>query len=301
MKITFEITTSRLVISSGSASEISQLVAQRGSGEYIALELLENGQPWAAPGGTEFVFCVKHQGDFAGEALAAADTWVYDATSGLWEAAINYEVEALDEMLLVSSERESAYVNLAAQFALQRSTLGEWRRSQVVAFKLQNNLWRGSEDGPALPSASLLRPSIVAIAADVINNNAVANTIANVTGLKFPVKAGKTYGFEFLIPYTAAAITTGSRWSVNGPAQTLLAFRTTSTLTATTDTTTYGNAYDTPSAAGASSLTAGNIATIQGVVKPSADGDLIARFASEVAGSAITVKAGASVKYWEMP
>ncbi|GAA5141285.1 hypothetical protein GCM10023213_25150 [Prosthecobacter algae] len=58
--------------------------------------------------------------------------------------------------------------------------------------------------------------------------------------------------------------------------------------------------YDTPAGAGATSLAAGNVAIIKGTVKPSADGDVIARFASEVSGSAITVKAGACVSFWEM-
>ncbi len=56
------------------------------------------------------------------------------------------------------------------------------------------------------------------LAADVINNNAVANTIADVTGLSFPVTEGQTFWFYFIIPYTSAATTTGCRWSVSGPA-----------------------------------------------------------------------------------
>lgn len=60
--------------------------------------------------------------------------------------------------------------------------------------------------------------NLVVLASDVTNNNATANTIADVTGLSFSVTAGETYHFEFFIPYTAAATTTGSRWSINGPA-----------------------------------------------------------------------------------
>jgi hypothetical protein len=59
--------------------------------------------------------------------------------------------------------------------------------------------------------------SVVVLGADVTNNNAVANTIANVTGLEFPVVTGQRYAFEFHIRYTAAATTTGSRWTINGP------------------------------------------------------------------------------------
>ena len=53
--------------------------------------------------------------------------------------------------------------------------------------------------------------NLVTLASDVTNANAVANTIADVTGLSFPVVAGQTFQFEFFIDYTAAATTTGSR------------------------------------------------------------------------------------------
>lgn len=140
--------------------------------------------------------------------------------------------------------------------------------------------------------------NVVVLGGDVINNNAVANTIADVTGLSFAVTAGQTYWFEFIIPYTSAATTTGSRWAINGPASpTMLAYRSEYTLTATSLTNNSASAYDTPSAASASSLTAGNIATIWGIITPSSDGTVIARFASEVLSSAITAKAGATCRW----
>jgi hypothetical protein len=42
------------------------------------------------------------------------------------------------------------------------------------------------------------------------------------------------------------------------------------------------------------------MAFVWGVIKPSANGDVIARFASEIANSAITAKAGAVVYYQEL-
>jgi hypothetical protein len=154
--------------------------------------------------------------------------------------------------------------------------------------------------GSAAINSSL---TAVVLSSDVINNNATLNTIANVTGLSFPVTAGKTYSFEFRIPYTAAATTTGSRWSINGPATTFLCYASEYSLAATT-TTRNANfvSYDLPAASNATSAgtTSGNMANIWGVIKPSADGDVIARFASEVANSAITAKAGAVVYYQEL-
>lgn len=141
--------------------------------------------------------------------------------------------------------------------------------------------------------------TIVRLTGDVTNNNASANTIADVTGLSFPVLAGKLYTFNFDIIYTAAATTTGSRWSVNGPAFTYLQYRSEYTLTTTTTTrNAVQGAYNLPAASNATSGATGqNWASIYGIVLPSADGTLIARFASEVSSSAIVAKAESCVRY----
>jgi len=57
--------------------------------------------------------------------------------------------------------------------------------------------------------------------------------------------------------------------------------------------------YDLPAASNATSATtAGNIAIVEGFIQPSANGTVIARFASEIASSAIVAKAG-SVCYYQ--
>jgi hypothetical protein len=147
-------------------------------------------------------------------------------------------------------------------------------------------------DNPALNTLNL-----VVLAADVINNNATLNTIANVTGLSFNVTAGQTYYFEFTINYTAQAAATGSRWAINGPTFTRLDYTSEYTLTTTTKTLNNVGAYDTPAASNATSLASGNIVTIWGFITPSANGTVIARFASEIAGSAITAKAGSILRW----
>lgn len=141
----------------------------------------------------------------------------------------------------------------------------------------------------------------VVLGSDVTNNNASANTIADVTGLSFPVVAGSKYYFKFTIIFTSAATTTGSRWSINGPAITLLAYMSRYGITATTETVNHAVAYDIPAAANATSVaTTGNIAVIEGILVPSANGTLIARFASEVSSSAIVAKAGSIVQYQQV-
>jgi hypothetical protein len=139
----------------------------------------------------------------------------------------------------------------------------------------------------------------VVLAGDVVNNNAVANTIQDVAGLSFAVNANETYWFRAVIFYTAAATTTGSRWSVNGPAApTLLTYASKYTLTAATETTNFlASTYDQPAASNASSLTVGNMAIVEGYIRPSANGTVVIRFASEVANSAITAKAGSKLAW----
>ena len=143
--------------------------------------------------------------------------------------------------------------------------------------------------------------SIVVLASDVVNNNATANTIEDVTGLSFSITNGKLYWFEFYCFYTAAVTTTGSRWAVNASAGTAndLVMTSEYSLGATT-TTRNANVltFDTPAASnGSSGATGKNLATMKGLIRADADAVLIARFASEVSNSAITCKAGSFVNY----
>lgn len=155
----------------------------------------------------------------------------------------------------------------------------------------------GANDFSATAAVNAL--NLVVLASAVTNNNSTANTIADVTGLSFAVTAGQTYKFRFTIPYTSAATTTGSRWSINGPGSpTQLNYASRYTLTATSMTTNFATAYDIPAASNASSLTAGNVAVIEGVITPSGNGTVIARFASEISGSAVVAQAGALLEWY---
>jgi hypothetical protein len=141
--------------------------------------------------------------------------------------------------------------------------------------------------------------NLVFLPADVTNNNATLNTLQDVTGLAFPVVANALYQFEFNIIYTAALQTTGSRWTINGPTTTYLNYRSEYSLTSTTSTRNgMVQAYNSPAGANATSATTGNNwAVINGIIQPSAAGSVIARFASEVADSAIVAKVGSFVRY----
>jgi hypothetical protein len=149
----------------------------------------------------------------------------------------------------------------------------------------------------ATPSGTAYR-TLVSTNADVINNNSTANTLADVTGLSFNVIAGNTYRFYAMIPYTSAATNTGSRWTINAPATSLLNYSSRYTLTATSQTVNYASAINIPTSCNNTSTSNANLAIIEGVIKPSANGTVQIRFASEVANSAITAKAGATLEYW---
>jgi hypothetical protein len=152
-------------------------------------------------------------------------------------------------------------------------------------------------EGGAWTNCIATAEKVVTLGSDLADSSG-NNTITDVTGLSFAVTSGVTYHFSALINYTAAATTTGSIWTVNGPAATTLSYTAKNTLTATTETTNFATAYDTPATANVTSLTVGNIATIEGIVTPSANGTLQIRFATEVNGSAITAKAGSTLTWW---
>jgi hypothetical protein len=158
----------------------------------------------------------------------------------------------------------------------------------------------GRADTKASEALRLLReldsPDVAVMQEDVVND--LADTLIDADGLGFPVLANETYWFEATVVYTAAATTTGSRWTVNGPLFSLLAYSARYPSSATASTDSNQSAYDLPASANASSAsTDGNIARITGIVRPTEEGYLSVRFASEVGGSAITAKAGSVIRY----
>lgn len=139
----------------------------------------------------------------------------------------------------------------------------------------------------------------VILAADVINNSAIANTLADITGLSWAVINGTRYQFECRILYTAALATTGSRWTINGPTATTVVYTSNYPSSAIARNFYNGTAYNIPATSNASSAaTIWNVAIIEWFITPSANGNIVVRFASEIASSAITAKAGSTCEYW---
>jgi hypothetical protein len=144
--------------------------------------------------------------------------------------------------------------------------------------------------------------SSVVLSTDVINNNVVANTIADITGLSFSVVVNKTYWFKFTIPFTTPVATTGCRFSINGPTTSALYYYSYIPTGTGTITTNLGlSSYDSPAAAtSASPNTFNAVAIVEGIVTFTANGTFIGRFASEVSSSAVTAKAGSIVQYKQL-
>ncbi len=137
--------------------------------------------------------------------------------------------------------------------------------------------------------------------ANVIRGSATANRLIDVKELQFSVREGQRYWFHYALMYTAAATTTGSRWSIYGPGSpTALRYISENSLTTTTKTTTEGHsAYDLPAASNATSAATGaNIAFIEGFIDtPTCDAIVYPRFASEVANSNITLLKGSRLEW----
>jgi len=138
--------------------------------------------------------------------------------------------------------------------------------------------------------------TLVTLTADVTNNNATANTLQDVTGLSFNVISGIFYRFYAMIPYTSEQTNNGSRWTINGPATSFISY--VSRYTDNPEVVNYCSAFNLPSNCSANSSLTANIAIIQGIIRPSANGTVQIRFASEANNRAIVAKAGATLEYW---
>lgn len=140
--------------------------------------------------------------------------------------------------------------------------------------------------------------SKVTLGADV-SDNAGACTMTDMTGMSFAVTSGTTYRFRATIIYTSAATGTGIGLAATGPAASIFAYNFSSALT--TKTTGGGGGSAGTGGCTANSVSAaatGNSAVIEGVITPTANGTVQLRFASELNGSAVTIKSGSLLEWW---
>lgn len=142
----------------------------------------------------------------------------------------------------------------------------------------------------------------IVLEADDTNNNVSANTLEDVQDFKFPVENGGIYYFKFIIDFTSAATTTGTRWTINGPTNSRLNYDIRFDIVAGSSKTesmqSYNTTYDQATVSGNGPLV--GQASIEGFVTVTADGFIQCRFASEVSSSAVTAKAGSIVLYMRL-
>ncbi|HXI17995.1 MAG TPA: hypothetical protein VNM48_16655 [Chloroflexota bacterium] len=140
---------------------------------------------------------------------------------------------------------------------------------------------------------------VVALPADVVNSTL---TLADITGLEFPVEANVRYWFKFFMAFGTAANTTGARVAMNGPTLANLTWRAQVTSGVGQWVIYSGGVYDGAGPISANSTPDDNNAVIEGVIRTTVAGNVIARFASEIGGSAVTMQAGRSfVEYMRLP
>lgn len=137
---------------------------------------------------------------------------------------------------------------------------------------------------------------IKAIGSDPTANSAV--TLADATGLNFTVASGRTYRYSANIAYTSAATTTGINFGVNGPTNSLFSWTAQTSNTAGTGSILNSSTLNTAATAATGSISGTNMAVLDGIITTTASGTVQIRFASEVATSAITIKAGSTIEWW---
>lgn len=129
--------------------------------------------------------------------------------------------------------------------------------------------------------------------------SSTTTTLADVTGLSFPITTGVTYKFRFFIVYSASATSIGSRWTINGPTATTLRFYSTYPSSTSANAFYYQSAYNGAAVTTNSGSTTSNIAIIEGIINCSSSAsEVIARIAAE--GATITALANQSFVEWEI-
>lgn len=162
-------------------------------------------------------------------------------------------------------------------------------RNQLAKFLPDNEAIRGFEEFMA--TADRTEQSAGALSSVSATATAPDTTLVS-AGVSYALALNSIYQFEFVGVYSVASAAVGTRWVVDGPAASLLAYSSEYSLTTTDRTYNSLTAYNQPAAANASSAaTAGNVVRISGVVRPSANGTLSIKFASGGA-SAVNLLAG---------
>jgi hypothetical protein len=137
----------------------------------------------------------------------------------------------------------------------------------------------------------------VVLASAQTNNNAVANTFQDITGLSFPVIGNgvNLYWYRFVIAAATNATGNGYRFAIAIPTNNILGYRVIMPNSTTAAAISSAAAADATALQTASAVATPNVnvITMEGFIRPTADGNVLARFASELAGPTNLVRAEA--------
>jgi hypothetical protein len=146
-------------------------------------------------------------------------------------------------------------------------------------------------------SSSSSSSSVVRLSADIADKTDV--TPADVTGLLFAVVSGSVYRFKAQIIFQTGATTTGIALGLTCPTFTRLAAVVripTGIDSATTEFQGYlTSSGDIVIGTGIETINTDFVATIEGIIIPSANGNVQFRYHSEVAASAVRIRSGSLV------
>ena len=134
----------------------------------------------------------------------------------------------------------------------------------------------------------------------IISSNVANSAIAyaNVTGLQFAMTAGETYWFKFYIAVITNSQARGFRYAVNSSATaSYLSYMRMWATNVNANAFYISKDYDSAEAASFTSVVAGSMVTMEGIITASTSGNLIARFGSSIAGNLMTTRAGSVVFY----
>lgn len=121
-------------------------------------------------------------------------------------------------------------------------------------------------------------------------------SLATDSELSFRAGAGVTYRVRVLVRFQTAATTTGISLAMAGPTASWIAGRTWNHNSATAQNFRAWNAWNTQTV-GTGAVSGSNLAVLDLLVKPSADGDIALRFRSEVGSSQVDVLPGSVLEY----
>ena len=167
------------------------------------------------------------------------------------------------------------------------------------SIKAGNNISiTNNADDITIDASSVGIPKLVKLGSNISTSS--ISCCVDATGLSFSVSSGKVYHFKFLVRWDTTITTRGIGLTLNGPATTFLNYDVIYPTSQTSGVIHSNNAYNLDIATGTSTAFT-NLAIIEGLIQPSADGTLIVRFQADNAASPVTIRANSVGFLTEIP